>query len=519
MPYSFEADTMNGRRPDDEHDPLIGTLIDGRYRIEGRIATGGFGAVYRACKTTGELVALKILHPRLTADPNMVARFQREGATLIQLHDPHTVATHEVGETPDGTLYIAMELLTGESLQDRLRRVGALPWRAAVAIARAVCSSLAEAHPLGIVHRDLKPSNIHVESRGASEIVKVIDFGIVKIARGSSIDDGQELTFAGHMIGTYDYMSPEQIVGAPCHDRSDIYSLGVVLYEMLTGRRPFPKVTGPASMLTALLTQTPIPPAVLAAIPAELDGIVMRCLDREPEHRFGSVVELARALDELAGLRATDDMVVVQPARAGADAPTYRETPGRDDGDSVTYREAPGRDDPGAPSAGPDDERTLIDRRGQVIDDGDAAPATTTPDAPLPVAAPRVTAPSVAAPRVVATSPTSPQRPLAARPGPSPQGSLGTTLQGVAVAPGLVRRSPPVAARTPHPAPFEWPVASHATSWPPAMPHEPAIGSSLDVDKGVGRQPLARSHALIWLALAIAIAVAGIAAIVLVAVR
>src|SRR5215468_2849507 len=177
----YPEHTVSGRRAS-KRDPRIGTWIDGRYLIEERIATGGFAAIYRARTTGGIAVALKVLHPQLTDDPSMVARFQREGATLTQLHDPHTVTTFAVGETRNGTPYIAMELLTGDSLQARLERERRLPWQAAVEIAQAVCSSLAEAHALGIVHRDLKPGNIHVESCGGGELVKVIDFGIVRIA-------------------------------------------------------------------------------------------------------------------------------------------------------------------------------------------------------------------------------------------------------------------------------------------------------------------------------------------------
>jgi serine/threonine protein kinase len=146
MPYPFDHGTRHDRRPN-EHDPLIGTTLDG-FAIELRIATGGFGAIYRARTPSGDAIALKILHPRLAVDPTMVARFRREGAILTKLHDPHTVTTLAVGETAGGTLYIAMELLSGETLQDHLHRGGALPWQVAVAIARAVCSSLAEAHAL-----------------------------------------------------------------------------------------------------------------------------------------------------------------------------------------------------------------------------------------------------------------------------------------------------------------------------------------------------------------------------------
>src|SRR5215468_12010096 len=164
MPRSSERRSVSGSHRG-RRDPLFGTWLDDRYLIEERIATGGFGAVYRARTAAGTPLALKVLHPGLTADPNAVARFEREGATLTRLHDPHTVTTLAVGEAGDGTRYIAMELLTGENLQARLLREHTLPWQTAVAIARAVCSSLAEAHALGVVHRDLKPDNICVEPR------------------------------------------------------------------------------------------------------------------------------------------------------------------------------------------------------------------------------------------------------------------------------------------------------------------------------------------------------------------
>jgi len=161
-------------------DPLLGEVFDRRFRVEARIAAGGFGAIYRATHLkSGHQFALKVLHPNLTGAPDVVARFRREGAALTLLRDPHTITAYELGEADDGTLYIVMELLRGESLYDRYRAHGPMPWESVVAIARAVCSSLAEAHALGIIHRDLKPTNIHLEPRGNETINRMIQLSMV----------------------------------------------------------------------------------------------------------------------------------------------------------------------------------------------------------------------------------------------------------------------------------------------------------------------------------------------------
>ena len=315
-------------------DPLVGTMVAGRYRIELRIAAGGFGAIYRALDLeTGTDVALKLLHPRLTSDRAVVARFRREGAALAQLRDPHTVQAYDVGETEGGELYIAMELLEGESLHDRFRQLGPLPWRHVVAIARAVCSSLAEAHALGIVHRDLKPANIHLEERGDERnFVKVLDFGIAKIIHGGALDSA-DLTTAGQMIGTFDYMAVEQMIGGQCTPQSDLFTLGVVMYEMLTGVRPFGEAQTATQMLAMLLTATPEPLVRRVDVPPELDRVVMRCLDRSAARRYGSAQELAVELDFVLADHArpripadptSDDQtrptVPVAPAAAGFDS-------------------------------------------------------------------------------------------------------------------------------------------------------------------------------------------------------
>ena len=284
-----------------ERDPLLGTMLAQKFRFDERLASGGFGAIYRATQVvTGEQVAIKVLHPEWAKNADVIARFRREGQTLASLRHPHTVTTYELGEAPDGTLYIVMELLRGRSLFQQFHDHGPLPWQQVVTIARAVCSSLGEAHSLGIVHRDLKPANIHLEAlHGLDDFVKVLDFGIAKIMRGSNLDDGTELTNVGQMIGTFDYMSPEQILGGLCTAASDIYTLGIVMYEMICGRRPFADAQGTA-LVAALLTHEPPPLARWAHVPPQLDRIVMRCLAREPQDRYRDVGALAIELAALA---------------------------------------------------------------------------------------------------------------------------------------------------------------------------------------------------------------------------
>ena len=289
-------------------DPWMGLVVAGRYRLELRIAAGGFGAIYRALDLIADRdVAVKLLHPSLASDPAVLARFRREGAALASLRDPHTVAAYDVGEAEDGSLFIAMELLGGRSLHVAFREEGAMAWRRVVKIARAVCSSLAEAHAFGIVHRDLKPANIHLE--GDDDFVKVLDFGIAKIVGGAL--DQSDLTNAGQMIGTFDYMPPEQMVGGETTGKSDVFTLGVVMYELLAGDRPFGDLPTAASMLGAMLTKPPPPPSARGAeLPAELDRIVLRCLAQRPDDR-PSVAQLAQQLDRL--IEDDRDRTIFQP--------------------------------------------------------------------------------------------------------------------------------------------------------------------------------------------------------------
>jgi serine/threonine protein kinase len=282
-------------------DPMVGQVVATHYRIEIGIAAGGFGAIYRAVDLRDDRdVAIKLLHPHLTQDPAVLARFEREGRALAQLRGPHTITAYESGEMADGTLYIVMELLDGENLYETFEQLGPLPWRRVVAIAQAVCTALCEAHALGIVHRDLKPANIHLGQPGAyGDTVKVLDFGIAKIIHGDGGIDNSDLTQVGHMIGTFDYMPPEQMVGGECTGQSDIFTLGVVMYEMISGHRPFGEHATATQMLAAVLAKHPRPLGAVVEVPPELDRIIQRTLARTPAQRYASADELAADLAAL----------------------------------------------------------------------------------------------------------------------------------------------------------------------------------------------------------------------------
>jgi serine/threonine-protein kinase len=281
-------------------DPLVGTIFDRRFRVEERIAAGGFGAIYRATHVkSGHQIALKVLLPALAHDLGVVARFRREGDALTQLRCPHTITAYELGQAADRTLFIAMELLRGESLFERYKTNGPFEWKRMVRIARQVCESLEEAHALGIVHRDLKPTNIHLEKHGDDvDYVKVLDFGIAKLIGGGSLG-AADLTNAGQMVGTLDYMSPEQMVGGTITGQTDIYTLGIVMYEMIAGCTPFPEAMTAAQALAAVMKTTPQPLYLRAPVPEELDRIVMKCLERETHRRYQTVAELRGDLDRL----------------------------------------------------------------------------------------------------------------------------------------------------------------------------------------------------------------------------
>lgn len=275
-------------------DRLVGTVLDARYRISHKLAEGGFGAIYRATDlATGQDVALKMLHRELLGDASVVTRFHREAAVLARLRDPHTIRMYEARDE-----YIVLELLHGESLFEVFKSHGKLPWQRVARIARGVCSSLRESHAQGLVHRDLKPSNIHLED---SDFVKVLDFGIAK--QVDTEHTGTDLTAVGQVVGTFDYMPPEQLLGTSCNAKSDVFTLGIVIYEMIAGFRPFAGGTGAAGSLMAILSDEP---AALLDVPPELSRIVMQALAREPADR-PTVDELDIVLERLLAWQDDDE--------------------------------------------------------------------------------------------------------------------------------------------------------------------------------------------------------------------
>ncbi len=284
-----------------------GEIIGGRYRVDKLLGKGGFGAVFRATHVvTQQELVLKVLKPNLGEDEMQVKRFLQEARTASKLSHPNTVRVYDFGQTDAGHLYLAMELLHGQELGQLLLEEGILSPERAIHIAVGVLKSLAEAHQAGLVHRDLKPDNIFLcHVHGEDDFVKVIDFGIAKpIEQG---DDGG-LTRTGFTVGTPKYMSPEQVLNKGVEGRSDLYSLGVILYQCLSGELP---LSGPSPVET-MMAQVQQEPVALSLIcpqelPPGLDAVVMRALRKQPAQRFVDAEDMRAALEDVreqAGLTA-----------------------------------------------------------------------------------------------------------------------------------------------------------------------------------------------------------------------
>jgi serine/threonine protein kinase len=261
----------------------------GSYRLIDRLGAGGMGEVWRAEDTRLlRPVAIKILSERIANDPEWKARFLREARTIAQLNHPNIATIYSIEQEAD-KLFIAMELVEGESLAAVLSH-GVLEPVEAVRIIRQVAEALAEAHDKGIVHRDIKPDNVIVGKRG----VKVLDFGIAKQITATT--DTPTLTQAGLIVGTPFYMSPEQALGRPVDARSDLFSVGVVLYEMLAGKRPFEGESVTETMMNIIMQEPVEISTVVPKVPPSLADVINRALQKKPERRFGSAGEMGDAL-------------------------------------------------------------------------------------------------------------------------------------------------------------------------------------------------------------------------------
>ncbi len=312
-----------------EQDPLIGQTIADRYQVLQLLGAGGMGRVYLAEHVRmGRKSALKVMNPALAAAADAISRFNREAANASRINHPNVAQIYDFGETADGLLYLAMEFIEGETLTRIIEREGPLPLGRAAGITKQVADALQAAHHLDIVHRDLKPENIMVARHlDGSDWVKVVDFGIAKTTQQSG--GSQTVTTAGVSLGTPEYMSPEQLAGERLDARSDIYALGLVCFNMLTGDLPYPRLTSRETLVKRLTS----PPRRLDDVnpdvpwPVELQAALDRALAPETKDRYANVAEFGR--DVLASVTAfdADRTVRIAPRRILSSEPTTKRNP------------------------------------------------------------------------------------------------------------------------------------------------------------------------------------------------
>jgi serine/threonine-protein kinase len=288
----------------------LGMVLDGKYRLDSYLSKGGMGSVYKATHVMlNKPVAVKMINAEIVSSPEMVRRFQREARAATTLSHPNIAGVFDLGQTSDGTLYIAMEFIDGPSLKSVLSKEGPMAPARIVSLLSQVSEALAVAHRHGVVHRDLKPHNIMLaRDEHGREIAKLVDFGVAK-----TFEQATQLTQTGFVVGTPQYMAPEQAEGKPVDGRSDIYSLGVILYEMLSGDVPFDDPSTPM-ILIKHIKDAPVPPSVKnpdAHVSPGLEAVAMRCLQKDPAARFQSAEEFGSALNAV-------------PLTPGSQQPTVR---------------------------------------------------------------------------------------------------------------------------------------------------------------------------------------------------
>lgn len=339
-------------------DPLVGTVLDDRYRVEARIASGGMSTVYRGLDVRLDRpVALKVMDPRYAGDREFLTRFQREARAIAKLKDPGLVAIYDQGADARHP-YLVMELIEGGTLRELLRERGPMPPHAVAAVLRPVLSGLGAAHQAGLVHRDIKPENVLISDDGE---VKLVDFGLVRATAEAGI------TSTSVILGTAAYLSPEQVAGKETGPRSDVYATGIMAFELLTGTTPF-RGDNPLTVAHQRLDQdVPPPSSAIDGVPPQLDAFIARATARDPEERFTDAAQMGEALESVADELALPHFRVPAPKNSAQHAAS-----------TVVQRRVP------PPKAAPNPTRQFTPAPREPDRPAAEAPAAETDELPLP---------------------------------------------------------------------------------------------------------------------------------------
>jgi serine/threonine protein kinase len=467
-----------GPEKTEKKDPRVGTILSERYRLDRLLGIGGMGRVYAAEHVLmRKRLAVKVLHRELTRVPEVVARFEREAMAAANIDHPNIAAATDFGKLPDGAVFLVLEYVSGRNLRDEIAGGPMQPARA-LHIARQIASTLAAAHALNIVHRDLKPENVMLVEKGNDrDFVKVLDFGIAKvpfdeISERGSIRPGQKITKAGMVFGTPEYMAPEQALGQPVDGRADLYGLGVILFEMLAGVRPFNSAT-PVGMLGQQLS-LPVPRVADRApgvtVPPELEHLLQTLLAREASERYASAPEVVELLEQVRDVAPTHSLQTFTLPGGSGPLP-----PGSSSPDAVLLNKA-------ARMADSADRSKVLDDSQTSEPDAAASPQRAAPPAgPSPPRVPPSVEPAVSrAPLSASRPPLSASRPpLSAS---RPPLSTRSPLSGP--------RPPLSTSRSPLSGPRP-PLSVSRPSSPPSRPVPPSRPSS-----PAPRPPAAPSHPL-----------------------
>jgi serine/threonine-protein kinase len=282
-----------------EYDILLGKTIGDDYQIQQKLGVGGMGAVFKAKQqSNGQDVAVKVILPDKMADNTSVQRFLLEARTGLLLSHPNIVKTYKYSKTSDGLLFIVMEYVHGETLYSYLQNRGRLSLNVTIEFLKQLCSALDLAHKHKVLHRDLKPENILVTKTSTGEITKLTDFGVAKILSSGKTNNQTVLTKTGQVVGTPKYMSPEQLLGIAIKQTTDIYSLGLILYRMLTGVTP-PEFEGKAGTMFKVTSDLPLISHKFSFIPSGFDSVFSRVLSRDPSLRYQTATDLFNAFQEV----------------------------------------------------------------------------------------------------------------------------------------------------------------------------------------------------------------------------